>query len=167
MPDATPPAKPRSRRERVVAQPFGDDLLLYDLDSNRAHCLNAPAAFVWNACDGTQNERDLSVALSERFGLPQDSRVLLSTLQALDDAGLMLTACTKVTVAARHKPRAQSRRQALRALCAGALLVPSVLSITAPTAAQLLSCAGFGQPALPGLPCCLGLTPTPPLGLCL
>jgi hypothetical protein len=44
--------KPLARREKLVVQNLGDETLIYDLDENRAYCLNETAARVWQFCDG-------------------------------------------------------------------------------------------------------------------
>lgn len=40
------------RRNDVIQQPFGDELVLCDEVSKRVHVLNQTAALVWEACDG-------------------------------------------------------------------------------------------------------------------
>ena len=44
--------KPLARSEELVIEELGDELLVYDERTQRAHCLSATAARVWRACDG-------------------------------------------------------------------------------------------------------------------
>jgi hypothetical protein len=48
---------PRARRDRLLVEPVGKELLLYDQESHTAHCLNSVAACVWRHGDG---ERDMA-----------------------------------------------------------------------------------------------------------
>ena len=47
---------PRARKEGLLEEAVGEELLLYDQDSHTAHCLSPIAACVWRHCDG---ERDV------------------------------------------------------------------------------------------------------------
>ena len=44
--------RPVARQEGLVIQEMPDEVLVFDLKTNKAHCLNETAAFVWKACDG-------------------------------------------------------------------------------------------------------------------
>ncbi len=41
--------RPRSRTEGLVVRQAGEELLVYDLERHRAHCLNRAAAIVWDS----------------------------------------------------------------------------------------------------------------------
>ena len=43
---------PRARTGNIVVQNLNDEVLLYDLTTNQAYCLNAALGKVYNACDG-------------------------------------------------------------------------------------------------------------------
>ena len=45
--------RPRARDDDLLAESLGDELLIFDATTNRAHSLNTTAATVWHACDGT------------------------------------------------------------------------------------------------------------------
>lgn len=154
--------KPRTRTARLVIQELDDELLVYDLDTDRVHSLNATAAAVFRACDGETTVAELCDALARRL----DARDA-STLEPL-----VHTALSDLERAALLEPGdlprfRRSRRDVLRAIGVSALLIPAVLSVTAPTAAQLLSCTPLGLPPILGRPCCPGLRPQGILGLCL
>jgi len=43
---------PRARRDGLVIQELPDEVLVYDRERDKAHCLNQTAALVWKYCDG-------------------------------------------------------------------------------------------------------------------
>jgi len=43
---------PETRKDRVLVQKIGDELIVYDQDRSRAHCLNPTSSLVWQSCDG-------------------------------------------------------------------------------------------------------------------
>lgn len=43
---------PQSRIDNIVVQEFADEVLIYDLLTNQAFCLNETSAIVFNACNG-------------------------------------------------------------------------------------------------------------------
>ncbi|MGA9285530.1 MAG: PqqD family protein [Solirubrobacteraceae bacterium] len=59
---------PRARRDGLLEETVGEELLLYDQESHTAHCLSPTAACVWRHCDG---ERDVS-ELAELAGASKD-----------------------------------------------------------------------------------------------
>lgn len=51
--------KPIARHSGIVIQEIDNEVLVYDLKSNKACCLNDAAAFVWRACDGRNSINDM------------------------------------------------------------------------------------------------------------
>jgi hypothetical protein len=156
--------RPRARREGLVIEEMGDELLIYDLERDRAHALNESAAHVFRHCDGRRGVGELTAVLGEATGVPVDEVVVLRALQRLDDAHLL--------EAPAAEGRGWSRREALRRMgmagAAAGLAVPVVKSIVVPTAAEAqASCTGVGQTCgtvslptgcVPSAPaCCAGL----------
>ena len=41
----------------MLVREIGEETLVYDLARHEAHCLNAPAAFVYRQCDGRTTSR--------------------------------------------------------------------------------------------------------------
>lgn len=127
---------PRARREGLVVEPLEDEVLVYDLERDRAHCLDAQTAAVWRACDGRRDVAELARAAHV------DEATAWSALRELARAALLSAPLPK------RKP---TRRQALAAAAA----VPLVLSISTPAAAQAASCIAFRQRCSPfGTRCC-------------
>ena len=75
--------KPLARSEGLLIEEVGDELLICDPDSNRAHSLNGFAARVWQACDGETT----SEALVEKLGSDRES--VAHALAELSDSELL------------------------------------------------------------------------------
>ncbi len=52
-------ARPLARKADLVTKEVADEVLVYDLKSHKAHCLNQTAALVWKYCDGNGQWRRL------------------------------------------------------------------------------------------------------------
>lgn len=118
---------PKARFENIVVQELQDEVLIYDLVSHKAHCLNASAAFVWRNCDGhtTSDQIASAFAANWKSSSPQDF-VALAIRQLHDSQLLQHPASTS--------PRSPSRRQLLKKLgVASAVALPLVQSLVAPT----------------------------------
>jgi hypothetical protein len=159
-------ACPQARREGLVIERMGDELLIYDLERDRAHALNESAALVFRHCDGRRSVEELVAHLSEVAGRPVDEAVVLRALGRLHETHLLLAAPAPV------ERRQWSRREALRRVgMAGAAVglgIPVVKSIVVPTAAEAqASCTSqggmCGTVVMPtgcvpsAAPCCAGL----------
>lgn len=51
---------PIARKSGLVIQEMPDELLVYDVETSKAHCLNETVAAVWNACDGRNSVSDIA-----------------------------------------------------------------------------------------------------------
>lgn len=129
---------PRAREHRLVVQELPDELLVYDLDRHKAHCLNRTAALVWRHCDGRRPVAEMASVLQRELKCPVDEAVVWMALERLARARLLQERVTPPAGASHI-----SRREAVRrlALVGGlSILLPVVSSIVAPTAAQAASC---------------------------
>ena len=55
---------PLAREEKLIVREMPGELLVYDLKSHKAHCLNQTAAFAWRHCDGQPGVPELAAMLS-------------------------------------------------------------------------------------------------------
>ncbi len=55
--------KPISRKQNIVVQEFEKELLVYDLQINKAFCLNETSAIIYQLCDGTKSVAEISQTL--------------------------------------------------------------------------------------------------------
>jgi len=122
--------KPTSRRDEILLRDLPEELLVYDLRSHRAHCLNRTAAAVYRLSDGSRSVAELASALGEAVGA-RDERLVWAALRELDDAELMQRCPSPPDPAA-------TRRAALRRIGLGTVL-PLVASVLAPTPAMAIA----------------------------
>lgn len=133
-------ARPLARKADLVTSEVADELLVYDLKSHKAHCLNQTAAMIWKYCDGKTTIADLAQLLGQEVDTNVDEAAVWLAIAQLNKAHLLEERVTRPA----GSPRL-SRRQAIRQLSWGtALAVPVVISIVAPTA--LAGCTGLGAP---------------------
>ncbi|MBV9240371.1 MAG: PqqD family protein [Acidobacteria bacterium] len=127
---------PKARQKGLVVQEMPDEVLVYDLDSNKAHCLNSSAALVWRSCDGTRTVTDI-VREFETSGAGQVSEdfVWLAIDQLQENQLLENEVRTKFD--------GHSRRQVLKTIgLASIVAVPVIASLVAPPSAlAATSCA--------------------------
>lgn len=146
---------PRARTDRLIVEELPNEILVYDVDTGRAHCLNSAAATVWRTADGSTSTAAIARSLEERHGLPADVNVVSLALRELDRAGLM------DDLGEAHVPRvAPSRRDALKRLGligAAAVALPLVKSIVAPDAVAAVTCQPSGATCQSPTDCCSGV----------
>jgi hypothetical protein len=58
---------PLARRARIIVKKLRDEVLVYDLDRDKAHCLNRAAAAVWQCCDGRTTPAQIASKLGKRL----------------------------------------------------------------------------------------------------
>ena len=120
---------PLARRANFVTTESGSDLLVYDRDTDQIHHLDGTCAAVWNLCDGTHTEREITSGL----GLPIDTVRL--ALGSLARANLLDGPIPPGMLA----PRASRRSFLRKAAITGGVALPTIVSITAPQAAAAYS----------------------------
>jgi coenzyme PQQ synthesis protein D (PqqD) len=126
---------PSARRDGLIVESLGEELLVYDGERNRAHSLNGVAAAVWEACDGIHSARGLADAATAKLGVPISEEAVWRALSQLDERGLLAGELPR-----RMSGREYSRRQAVRRMsvigASAAFAAPLVKSIVVPTAAE-------------------------------
>jgi hypothetical protein len=126
---ATSPFPLRKNTATLVEKELAGELMLMDLKTKKASCLNPAAAFVWRHCDGRTSIEELAQLLAEETGAPADARVVEFALRSLDKDGLM-----QQTALSGGEDARLGRRQLFQKLgWAAALMVavPLVLTVTA------------------------------------
>ncbi|HET8675969.1 MAG TPA: PqqD family protein [Blastocatellia bacterium] len=140
---------PLARKDGLLVRAVNEEMLVYDLERHKAHCLNRTAALVWGHCDGKATVADVARLVGKKIGTPPDEETIRNALSQLDRAGLLQGRLTRADNA-----RRLSRRQAVRSLSvAAAAAVPIVTTIVAPHAAEAGTCTPAGETCT-GLPCC-------------
>jgi hypothetical protein len=101
---------------------LGDEILLYDEQTHKAHSLNTTASWVWQHCDGRTTVADLAEGLHRERGLPRSEEIVRLALDQLARRGLLVNAS--------EMPRpVVGRRDALKALAVAAASLPLVVTM--------------------------------------
>jgi hypothetical protein len=144
---------PAANKDVVITQPNSGETIVYDLKSNKAHCLNPTASFVWNQCDGHTSVSEIARRFSQERQAAVDESVIWLALKQLDHASLLEGRL------AQEQFTDISRRTVLRKLgLAAAVSLPVVASLIAPEAVRAGSCIPLLNPCngMGGQPCCPG-----------
>src|SRR3990172_2529208 len=80
---------PRARNKGLVVRGLPDEVVVYDLERHRAHCLSLTTARIWRSCDGKRASAEIAAHLRSKTGLPIDEDVVLFTLRRLSRARLL------------------------------------------------------------------------------
>ena len=152
MQEKRQPLAPRARDEGIVIEELPDEVLVYDLKRDKAHCLNPMAALVWRHCDGETSVAEMVVLLQVELKTPVDEELVWFALDQLEKSFLLQERQT------RPLGGGLSRRELVRrlGLTAGVTL-PLITSILAPTVVEAASCAHTGM-SCATVACCPGCT---------
>jgi len=128
--------KPTARKDGLVIQEMPDEILVFDLETNKAHCLNETAAFVWKACDGKNSVADITKLFGNQSGTPVQEDLVWLAIDQLNENNL-LEAELKADF------NGQSRREVIKKIgLAAVIALPIDSSLVAPTAAWAVACTG-------------------------
>lgn len=153
------PQKPVARQQGLVIQEMPDEILVFDLETNKAHCLNQTAAFVWRSCDGTKSVSEIVRLLGSESGKPVEEDLVWLAIDQLNENNLLAQ-----NVKADFKN--QTRREIIKKVgLAAVVALPLVSSLVAPTAALAAGCSsavngtncGTNSTCCGGV-CCSGIT---------
>jgi hypothetical protein len=148
--------KPRTQQRSLIVRELEEEILIYNTETNNAHCLNRTAALIWKECNGQSTVPEISNNLSRRLGTNIDEQVVWFALKQFDRDGLLEN---KLILPVDLVRLGLNRRQVMKALGLAAIVaVPLVTSIVAPTAVQAgLSCLPTGSVCTSPAQCCSGL----------
>jgi len=143
---------PRMREQGLVVDELPDEVLVYDLDRHKAHCLNRTAALVWRHCDGKTSPADIARRVKVELDQPFNEDLVWLALRQLDQIHLLEPPILMPSPLA-----GMSRREMVRVLgIAAAVAVPLVTSIVSPTAVQASTCLPNGATCSTSVQCCSG-----------
>jgi hypothetical protein len=129
---------PVARKSGLVVQEMPDEVLVYDLNSNKAHCLNDTAAKVWKACDGNTSVAEIAA----NFGKGSNEDLVWLAIDQLSESHLLESQIST-------KFKGQSRRDVIKKIgLASIIAVPVIASLVAPQnalAAQSCNCVNNNQ----------------------
>lgn len=125
---------PMARKDKLLTQTVGDELVVYDEERHQAHHLNRSAALVWRYCDGHTSISDMAAILNIEAHLPADEDLVWLALARLEQTSLLRDPVTEVMEVVNLSRRRSLER--LAATAAVALSLPMVKSIVVPTPAM-------------------------------
>jgi hypothetical protein len=133
----------------LITKQVAGELIVYDRENDRVHCLNSTAAFVWTHCDGRTSVATMAQLLEDEMKEPVAQEIVLYALAQLNQSKLLDDSYAGIGPNQRL-----SRRAVMRLGVATALTVPLITSIVAPTAAQAASCLPSGASCASNSACC-------------
>ncbi len=126
---------PKARKNGLVIQETGDEVLVYDVDTNRAHCLNRTAAFVWKSCDGRNSVPQIAALLGKEFANDVDEDLVWLAIDQLTNESLLESGM-------KLERGGLSRRDVIRKIgLAAAVTLPVVAMLSFPNGALAATCA--------------------------
>jgi len=145
---------PRARQRGLIIEDLPGEVLVFDSERDRAHCLNQTAALVWKYCDGKTTVSQMARNLELDLNTPKvDERMVSYALEQLSRDHLLEESFVPAAILS-----GLTRRQMVRTLgIAAVIAVPVVTSIVVPTARAATTCTSTGQPCTTSAQCCSGL----------
>ncbi len=142
---------PTARKSGLVVQDVPDEVLIFDLKSNKAHCLNLTAATVWKSCDGKTSVREIASILEKQSGKSVSDDIIWLAIDQLNENSLLEGKTSS-------KFSGQSRREVIKKIgLASVIALPVVASLVAPKNAMAnVSCVCFSSDdcGFPGFETC-------------
>ena len=80
---------PQARAEKLLVQDLGDELLVYDLERDKAHCLNRTAALIWQHCDGHTTLPELAQHVNAELKTEAGAEIVGLALKQLSQRHLL------------------------------------------------------------------------------
>jgi len=120
---------PVARTRNLVVKELSDETLIYDLDSDEAHCLNQTAALIWKNCDGNTSVSGLRGLIEKEIDLAVPEEVVWLALDQLEKSRLIEDVPPKPQVLVGMR-----RRQLIKTLGIATIALPMIISIVSPTA---------------------------------
>jgi hypothetical protein len=122
---------PRARSARLLVEEVGDELVVYDLDTDLAHLLNRTTAAVWRRCDGATSVKAIAKGVGAELGIAASTELVMDAMTQLEQASLLQGGGVS--------SHGLSRRQMLKIVGVTAAAIPVVTTILAPTPAAAVS----------------------------
>jgi hypothetical protein len=131
--------KPIARKDGLVIQEMPDEILVFDTETNKAHCLNSTAAFVWQACDGKNSIADIARSFGSYAKSPVQEDLIWLAIDQLNGNNLLAQEL-------KADFNGQSRREVIKKIGLAAVIsLPIISSLIAPVAAQGVTPNGGGR----------------------
>lgn len=73
------------RRDDILTQESGDEIMLYDPTADELHILNPTAQLIWELCDGTHSVEQITAEVRGKFTVAADIDVAGDVAQTLSE----------------------------------------------------------------------------------
>ena len=80
---------PRARSSGLVVRELEDEVLIFDVEREKAFCLNGTAGSVWKRCDGKTSIEVIRLHLEQELGTPVNTETVWTALAGLDEDQLL------------------------------------------------------------------------------
>ena len=143
--------KPKARTSDFVIQEAEGETLIYDLENNKAFCLNETSSLVMKYCNGKSDISDITAAINTKPKARITDEVVWLALNQLEQEGLLRDFDDVESTF-----DGMSRRAVIRKIgFASAVALPIISSLVAPKATNAQSAAGAVLDQCgPGFPVC-------------
>lgn len=144
---------PSLRTKNLVVKELSGELLIYDLETNKAYCLNETAYMIMDECDGNKSINEALKSLNRKLKSSIDEDIVWMTIGQFKKFNLL-----KNNSAFPVQETKLSRRKILQSATVLGIAIPVITSLVAPLAVHALSCIAANQPCTQsGLACCRGI----------
>jgi len=154
---------PTARNSGLVVQEVPDEILVFDLENNKAHCLNGTAAMVWKSCDGKTSVPEIAKYLEVQTGKGVNDDLVWLAVDQLSENNLLETTASSPF-------KGQSRRDVIKKIgLASVIAIPVVASLVAPQSVLAnvsCICTSSTDCPAPGFETCASLTCCNTAGIC-
>ena len=143
---------PLARTNGLVVQEVPNEVLVFDMETNEAHCLNETAAMVWKHCDGETSVAKIAEILCDSKGSDVNDDLVWLAIDQLNEHKLLEKHVETGLVG-------RSRREVLRKIgLMSVVALPLIASMAAPRsvlAQTSCACVGPGNGQCASQPGCL------------
>jgi len=146
---------PIARQSGLVVQEVPDEVLVYDLESNKAHCLNQSAAMIWKSCDGNTSVSEIAKLVENQAGGKVTEDFVWLAIDQLSENNLLEKEISSGF-------EGTSRREVIKKIgLASMIAIPVIASLVAPQSAMAAASCGCVAPGD-----CAAQTGCPSTSLC-
>lgn len=146
---------PIARKDGLVIQEMPDEVLIYDLDENKAFSLNPTAAEIWRSCDGNKTVAEIAAGLGGSRDSEEKEKVVWLALDQLKEKNLIANELSS-------RFAGMSRREVIRKVgLATAIALPVIAMLSFPATTLAVACpsslcggTGVSGGCNPGRICC-------------
>ena len=133
------PQFPIARKKGIVIQEVPEEVLVYDLDTNKAHCLNNTAALIWKSCDGSKSISDIARHVQSLAGGNISDDFVWLAIEQLNESNLL-----EQEISADFN--GLSRRDVIKRIGLSTMVaIPVIASLVAPPSAMAAASCNCNQ----------------------